>query len=459
MIQPERIHGELPEKTRFRGDHVLYWMQDAVRSGHNHALEYAIDVANSLNKPLICVFTLNDQFPEAIIRNYTFLCEGLIDAAKRLARRGISLQIWHGDPSQVIPKVAQDACCVVTDCGPLSVQKFWRGQVRDQLSCPFITVETGVIVPFSTASVKEEWSAGTFRPRITRQLPRFLIPLRERSLKISSLGAGKGDVRLTTPEEMLSGLVIDRSVLPSPIKGGETEALGALQVFISDYLDRYGETRHDPAARATSGMSPYLHFGHISPLLIALEVLKARSPGGPAFLEQLIVRRELAFNFVSYNPGYARYEAALPSWAMKSLDEHRSDPRPYEYDRADLIASATHDNSWNAMQTEMILSGSLHGYFRMYWGKKILEWSKTPEEAFSNALFLNNRYQLDGRDPNGFAGVAWCFGKHDRAWQERSVTGKIRYMNEGGLRRKFRMDAYINRIRQMAESWGHQPAG
>ena len=177
-----------------------------------------------------------------------------------------------------------------------------------------------------------------------------------------------------------------------------------------------------------------------------------------AYLEELIVRRELAMNFVHFNPAYGRYEA-LPAWARQTLDEHRRDPRPYIYDRDQLEQAETHDPYWNAAQQELLLTGRMHGYMRMYWGKKILEWSPDPEQAFETALYLNNTYELDGRDANGLAGVAWCFGKHDRGWPERPVFGKVRYMNANGLRRKFRMSAYVERVRTLAERFGMAPAG
>jgi deoxyribodipyrimidine photo-lyase len=195
-------------------------------------------------------------------------------------------------------------------------------------------------------------------------------------------------------------------------------------------------------------MSPWLHFGQISPLVIALKVMKTQSPGKEAYLEELIIRRELAMNYTYYNPFYDSFEG-LNDWAKKTLKEHEKDKRPYRYSIDELEQAQTHDPYWNAAQEEMRITGKMHGYMRMYWGKKILEWMKSPEEAFSTALYLNNKYELDGRDPNGFAGIAWCFGKHDRPWFERPIFGKIRYMNANGLKRKFNAEAYVDKIKKL----------
>jgi deoxyribodipyrimidine photo-lyase len=223
-----------------------------------------------------------------------------------------------------------------------------------------------------------------------------------------------------------------------------------LRGFLRNKLDHYTEKRNDPSLNYVSNMSPYLHFGQISPLYIALQVLKTNSPGCEAYLEELIVRRELSHNFLYYNNKYDMFEA-LPPWAKQSLNLHRKDKREYVYSLETFENAQTHDPYWNAAQEEMVITGKMHGYMRMYWGKKILEWSNSPEEGFKIALKLNNKYELDGRDANGFAGIAWCFGKHDRAWGEREVFGKIRYMNAAGLKRKFDPDEYVKRVNQMKE--------
>jgi deoxyribodipyrimidine photo-lyase len=249
----------------------------------------------------------------------------------------------------------------------------------------------------------------------------------------------------------LKKLKIDRSVKPSPFyTGGTSQAQKRLKKFIKDKLDDYDTKRNDPMQDCQSNLSPYLHFGQISPLYIALEIMKIDSPGKDAFLEELIVRRELSHNFLYYNRRYDDYDA-LPLWALRTLNYHAKDKREYVYTQAQFENAQTHDPCWNAAQMEMVITGKMHNYMRMYWGKKILEWTKNPKTAFKIVLTLNNKYELDGRDPNGFAGVAWCFGKHDRAWGERPVFGKVRYMNAAGLKRKFDVDAYVNRINKLKE--------
>jgi len=230
-------------------------------------------------------------------------------------------------------------------------------------------------------------------------------------------------------------------------RGGSSEASKRLEIFVEDKLSGYADFRNDPSVDYQSMLSPYLHFGQISPIQIALKVLGAQAPASAkeAYLEELIVRRELAVNYVNYNSNYDCFEG-LPEWAKRTLLSHKSDPREYLYSLNELENFETHDPYWNAAQNEMRITGKIHGYMRMYWGKKIIEWSENPELAFNTALYLNNKYELDGRDPNSFAGVAWCFGKHDRPWKERPVFGSVRYMNENGLRRKFDADKYVAKI-------------
>jgi deoxyribodipyrimidine photo-lyase len=253
-------------------------------------------------------------------------------------------------------------------------------------------------------------------------------------------------LNISDPDQVISEMDIDRSVSPvESFRGGMAAAKKRLVEFIDGKMDRYDSLKNDPGEDVLSNLSPYLHFGQISPLYITLEVLKHPGPGSDAFLEELIVRRELSMNFTNYNRNYESF-AGLPDWAKRTLTEHAHDPREYLYSLEELEEARTHDPYWNAAQTETVTTGKMHGYMRMYWGKKILEWTASPEEAFSRALYLNNKYELDGRDPNGFAGVAWCFGKHDRSWARRPVFGNVRYMNAEGLKRKFNIEKYANNI-------------
>ncbi len=439
MIQKERIK-VLNSRQINKGAYVLYWMQASQRTTYNHALEYAILKANELRQPLIVFFGITDYFPEANERHYAFMLEGICEVKRSLEQRDIQMVILHQSPDQGAIRLAQKASLVVVDRGYLKIQRYWRKIVSDRIDCPLIQVETDVVVPLEEVSSKEEYSAATIRLKIHKKLNQFLVPLTYLNLKVKPIEFEVDSFPIEPIEKTLSTLRIDRSVRPvRTFKGGTREAYKHLKVFLEEKLDYYPEGRNDPTMDFLSHMSPYLHFGQISPLEIALRVKQTGSPVIEAFLEELIVRRELSMNFVFYNKRYHSFEA-LPEWAKKSLRTHQRDKRQYLYNLQQLEKAKTHDPYWNAAQKEMVITGKMHGYMRMYWGKKILEWSKTPEEAFRSALYLNNKYELDGRDPNSFAGVAWCFGKHDRPWRNRPIFGNVRYMNDKGLKRKFDAD-------------------
>jgi len=326
------------------------------------------------------------------------------------------------------------------DRGYLRVQKQWRREVGRNAPCTVVQVESDAVVPVETASTKEEFAAYTIRPKINRNLDKFLVPLEQRELKTKDF---MPDFESCVSD--IAKLNIDRSV--SPVKsftGGEDEAAKLLGIFIDEKLDDYDKLRNDPTKDAQSGLSPYIHFGNISPLETALAVKD--HPASASFLEELIVRRELALNMVNFNAEYDSLKPLHP-WAENTLNEHVKDVRIYIYTYEELENAETHDEAWNAAQREMLTTGKMHGYMRMYWGKKIIEWTETPEEAYRTAISLNDKYSLDGRDPNGFAGVLWCFGKHDRPWQERAIFGKVRYMNFAGLKRKFDVESYISKFR------------
>jgi deoxyribodipyrimidine photo-lyase len=445
MIQKERIK-VLNRKGVQKGKYILYWMQASQRTEYNHALEFAILKANELRQPVIVFFGITDQFPEANERHYTFMLEGLKEVKHSLENRGIQMVILHKFPEVGVLQLAKRASLAAVDRGYLKIQEAWRDDASEKMDCPLIQVETDVIVPVEETSPKEEYAAATIRSKIMRKLNAFLVPLKEHQPIIDSLSLDFDSFDIEDAAKAVSKLRIDRSVKSvESFHGGTKEANGHLEIFLESKLDRFPELRNDPTLDYLSHMSPYLHFGQISPLHIALKVSKTRSPGVEAFLEELIVRRELSMNFVYYNEKYDSIDS-IPDWAKKTLRTHQKDRRPYLYTPEELENAGTHDPYWNAAQKEMVINGKMHGYMRMYWGKKILEWSKTPEEAFKIALYLNNKYELDGRDPNGFTGVAWCFGKHDRPWGERSIFGNVRYMNDKGLKRKFDADKYVKMI-------------
>jgi deoxyribodipyrimidine photo-lyase len=317
--------------------------------------------------------------------------------------------------------------------------------VANIITCPLIQVESDVIVPIEEAAPKEEYSAATLRRKLLPLLNRYLLPITEGTPRIDSSNYHIDTFDISDLGNVISNLKINRSVRPvDGFHGGTKKAKLRLDDFIHKKLDNYSDLRNDPNEECQSNLSPYLHFGQISPIYIALRVSEHGGPGMEAFLEELVIRRELSINFVHYNPQYDSFNG-LPEWAKRTLTEHGNDPREYLYTRDILEQANTHDPYWNAAQREMMLTGKMHGYMRMYWGKKILEWTANPEEAFNTAIYLNNKYELDGRDPNSFTGVAWCFGKHDRPWGTRPVFGNIRYMSAGGLKRKFDLAKYTEK--------------
>jgi deoxyribodipyrimidine photo-lyase len=460
MIQPERVCELNRAPVRGGARYVLYWMQQAQRAEWNHALELAVREANRLNLPVLAAFGLTAAYPDANLRHYTFLLEGLRETADRLLRRGIRLAIFAEPPDALALRLGREAALVVADRGYLRIQKEWRARAAAGLGCRCLQAESDVTVPVDSASDHHEYAAATLRPKLQRLRDAWLQPLADGHVRRDSLGLDVGGITLGERAAMasvLASLPLDRTVPPVPsLRGGRTEALRRLERFLVERLPHYAEARNDPANEFGSGLSAHLHFGQISPLEIALRVRAAAAPAAAreAFLEELLVRRELAMNHVHHTPDYDRY-TSIPGWAQRSLERHAGDRRPALYSPADLESARTADPYWNAAQTEMLRSGAMHSYLRMYWGKKILEWSPTPEAAFQTALWLNNRYEVDGRDANGFTGVAWCFGLHDRPWAERPVFGQVRYMNAAGLERKFDMAAYCRRVAALAEA----PAG
>jgi len=451
VIQDARVKALNARQGR-DGAYVLYWMQQSHRAWFNPALEYAIAAANARRLPVVVGFGLMDDYPEANLRHYAFMLEGLQDVARGLAERGIGFVIRHGAPPEVALGLAADAALVVCDRGYLRHQRQWREAVAGRAPCPVVQIEGDVVVPVEVASGKAETAARTLRPKLHRARDDYLVELDEQTVETAADPGLQSDFDLDDVDAILDRLELDRSVKPvRRFGGGTSEARRRLHGFVDEKLPDYADGRSEPAAYQCSLLSPYLHFGQISPVEIALEARRSRFAGDAdraAFLEELIVRRELSINFVACHRDYDSYRG-LPDWAQKTLAEHRADDRARRYRLAELEAAKTHDPYWNAAMREMVHTGFMHNYMRMYWGKKILEWSDTPEAAYRTTLHLNNKYFLDGRDPNSYANVAWIFGLHDRPWPERPVFGKVRYMNANGLRRKFDMDAYIAAVDQL----------
>jgi deoxyribodipyrimidine photo-lyase len=456
---PDSRVKRLNDKRPGEGRYVLYWMQQSQRAEMNHALEFAVQRANERGKPLLVGFGLTGGCPEANARHYRFMLEGLAETQEALRARKIALLVRDGPPSEVALALAEEADIVVCDRGYLRHQRAWRERVAREARCAVYQVETDVVVPVEVASGKAEVAARTFRPKQGRHLDDYLVALRTTPVAHGSLELGLQGLDLGDADALLARLELDGSVAPvKRFRGGTRAGKQALRRFVDERLACYRQARNQPHRDCVSGLSMYLHFGQLSPLDVALAVREAADDAGDAnaesYLDELLVRRELAVNYVHYTPDYDRYQG-LPLWARRTLEEHRNDEREHVYELEQLEAADTHDRYWNAAMLEMRETGYLHNHMRMYWGKRILAWTADPEEAYARALRLNNRYLLDGCDANSYANVAWCFGLHDRPWPERSVFGKVRSMTAGGLKRKTDPEAYLAKVeRLVAEERG-----
>lgn len=426
---------------------VVYWMSRDQRVQDNWAFIFAYQFALERQLPLSIIFVLADNYPNANNRNLGFMLEGLSEVTTKTAEINIPLVLLRGNPKVEICKYIESnqVGLLVADFDPLKVKTKWKKEVAGKINIPFVEVDAHNIVPTFYASTKQEFGAYTIRPKINKLLGEFLedFPGIEYYPYNNSEIISENSIEATLNS-------LDKSNHPNRmlIKSGSKNAEIQLQNFIKFKLKYYAELRNYPNLDYQSNLSPYLHFGQISAQRIALEVMSydEQSDSTASFLEELIIRRELSDNFCLYNDNYDNF-AGFPDWARKTLDEHRLDKREYLYTLDQLENADTHDIYWNASQIEMLSTGKMHGYMRMYWCKKILEWTESPEQAIEFAIYLNDKYQLDGRDPNGYAGVAWSIGGvHDRAWGERAIFGKIRYMNDKGLVRKFDMKPYLERF-------------
>jgi len=426
---------------------VIYWMSRDQRVEDNWSLLYAQQIALEKQSPLIVVFCLVNRFLNAGLRQFDFMLNGLKESEKLLKEKNIPFILLRGLPYEKITKFINksDSSVLVTDFDPLKIKREWKEKISLQLSVPFYEVDSHNIVPVWSASSKQEYGAYTLRPKIKKLLPQFLEDFPE--LKIHPYTT---DIESESYdwERIIKLLPVDKNISPvNWLLPGSNAAKKMLMDFIDAKLSRYNSDRNDPTKDTQSGLSPYLHFGHISSQRIALEInkLPVTADTKESFLEELIIRKELSDNFCLYCPDYDNFNG-FTDWAKKSLDEHRSDKREYIYSKEIFETAGTHDVLWNAAQMEMVNLGKMSGYMRMYWAKKILEWSSSPEDAMDIAIYLNDKYELDGRDPNGYAGIAWSIGGvHDRAWFDREVFGKIRYMNYNGCKNKFDVDGYISK--------------
>ncbi|MBA3243137.1 MAG: deoxyribodipyrimidine photolyase [Acidobacteria bacterium] len=434
--------------------YVLYWMQMFKRATHNHALNFAARAANERGLPLIVYEGLKYYYPWASDRLHTFILEGVEEKREEFERRGVRyifyLQRDTSDPKQTVARLAQDAALVVTDDFPCFIIPGHNRRLVAQVGVPVYAVDSNGIIPLS-AFDKEEFAARTIRPKIKKLLPRYEgdtvrgVSLKRRAPRLK-VDCPETKVSASNIAALVAECDIDHGVPPSPVYHGGTRAGRArLRHFVRNILPRYDESRNDPSTDGVSRLSAYLHFGFLSAHEIAAAVREACVPQAAkdAYLEELIVRRELSYNFTRFNPAYASLDA-LPKWARLTMREHDGDPRPAVLEPERIEGAETYDELWDATQRELLRTGEIHNYARMLWGKRVIEWRETYEESFRLLEHLNNKYALDGRNPNSYAGILWCFGKHDRAWgPEREVFGKLRFMSSQSMARKFEARAYV----------------
>lgn len=440
MIRYRELNNKEVEKGK-----VIYWMSREQRIGDNWSLINAQELGKQLNEEVIVFFNIITNPKKANIRHYDFMLKGLIEIEKKLSELNIRFVVKTGRLIQNLKEVIkeQNAKAIITDYSPLKGYDKWIKEIKEELNEKIRIIETDShnVVPVWETSNKQEFSARTIRPKIHKLLNIYLTEfptIQKQEVKI---------INKNNWEDIYKNLNIDENIKPITwIKPGEKEALKTLKDFINTKLSNYTKLKNDPTKDNLSNMSPYLHFGQISSQRIALEIQKSKisNEEKEAYLEELIVRRELAENFCTFNKEYDTLNGA-PKWAIVTLNKHIKDQREYIYTKKQLEEAKTHDEAWNTCQKEMINKGKMHGYMRMYWAKKILEWTATPEEAVNIAIYLNDKYKLDGRDPNGYTGILWSIGGlHDRPWFERDIFGTVRYMNYNGLKRKFDLNSYIN---------------
>lgn len=446
-VDPRRViahkHSAIPVKK------VVYRMSRDQRVTDNWALIFAQEQALQHGCPLEVVFTLTPSYPMANSRHYEFMLRGLQEAERNLLELNIPFRvILHESPAIALEQyiLENGIGMVVSDFDPLRIKRQWIDATNQIEGIGHYEVDAHNIIPCHWVSQKVEFGAYTLRPKIKRVLAELLTEFpqikRQEEFPLEK-------VQPTDWAKLEASLLADGSVPPiSWLKPGETSARQSLNIFIEQNINGYNERRNSPTVDGQSNLSPYLHFGQLSAQRVAIEVYRraAASADSDAFLEELIVRRELSDNFCYYNPQYDSVDG-FPDWAKKDIALHRNDEREYLYTREQLEKGLTHDRLWNAAQAEMVKHGKMHGYLRMYWAKKILEWTASVEEAIATAIYLNDRYSIDGRDPNGYAGIAWSIGGvHDRAWFPRPIFGKIRYMSFKGCQSKFDVEAYIRKV-------------
>jgi deoxyribodipyrimidine photo-lyase len=442
MINPKRVK-KINKFNDSKGP-VIYWMSREQRVLDNWSLLFAQEKSIIMDVPLVVCFCVIPNFLDATLRQYDFMLEGLKEVENTFNEYSIEFVVLTGKPENEIPKYVNKikAGALITDFDPLKIKRGWVEKINQKVEVSFYEVDSHNIIPCRVASSKQEYAAYTLRPKLSRILREYLLEF-PKPRKLNSNFRNQ-----TNWNKIYNSLKVIKKVKPVDwIKPGEKRAKKILKKFLRDKLQFYHIHKNNPDKDVLSNLSPYLHFGQISAQRVALDVVNSYSlrEAKEVFLEELITRRELADNFCYYNNDYDSFKG-FQEWAKKTLDEHLKDKREFIYSKKEFESAKTHDDVWNAAQMEMVRTGKMHGYLRMYWAKKILEWTESPDEAMKIAIFLNDRYSLDGRDANGYAGIAWSIGGiHDRAWNERPIFGKVRYMSYNGLKSKFDTGNYVEK--------------
>ncbi len=449
LASQQRVLVRRTGAPRKGGRCVVYWMQRSIRIAENTALDVAIEAANILALPVVVFFSIIPNYPNANLRHYHFLGQALRDVEEDAAARGVGF-IVRRHPENSLEAFLEETCAalLIGDENPCREPERWRSVLARRLKLPFWTVDADVVVP-SRVFGRTYVLLHHFRPHLKAELPNYLI----RPSDIPPIVSWNPPAKLAAfslQRDITEGFAkLDRSVKPvETFTGGTHAAFQRLNEFVRNDLRNYEEKRNHPEVKGTSRLSPHLHFGNIGPITIALaaqDAVKrgwATASGADKFLDELIGWRELAVLFVRHEPNYDNWECAVP-WARNTLTQHAGDTRE-RYSFEQLERAGTSDDLWNAAQCEMVQTGWMHNVMRMYWAKKILEWAPDPARAYEWAVTLNDRYELDGRDPNGYAGIAWAIvGRHDRPWFDRPVFGLVRPMSGASLRKKFDAEQYI----------------
>jgi len=435
------------------GKSIAYWMQRAERGIDNPALDLAIEIGNELNLPVIVFFSAISNFPYANLRHYAFLNQGFADIEEDLVERNVSFVVRRPPDNSLEAFLKETgAAMLIGDENPCREPERWRKVLANRLTLPFWTVDADVVVP-SALFPKHQYMLHIMRPKLYAELPKYLVASKRIKAK-NEWARPRGFESFAVKDDVTAGWKnFDRSVKPVDcFTGGTHAALKRLKHFVAHGLADYATQRNHPEVDGTSQMSPYLHFGHISPVTIALAVEeplvkgKVSQAARDSYINELVGWRELSVNFVKHVPNYDSIDCA-PEWAQKTLKEHAGDRRDPVYTLEQLDQAETYDELWNAAQMQMVKFGWMHNYLRMYWAKKILEWAPNPAHAWEYAVILNDKYELDGRDPNGYNGIAWAMGGvHDRPWFDRPIFGTVRYMSGASTGKKFDSKRYIRQV-------------